>query len=183
MTPRTADVAGPAEDAVEGGRIHIAIVYSGDDTIRLYRNGLAYGKAYKPEIDLPVGRLQTYLKNDAVIELSSTKELEVLPPSAITEDYFCACVSLPMWFPPVRINNQTYIDAVYMSAVQSLTGSGGWSQIASLAANTTSYSDTAGLSPSTTYFYRVHATNAGGDSANTNTANATIPSALAPPAP
>ena len=74
---RTADVAGPAEDAVEGGRIHIAIVYSGDDTIRLYRNGLAYGKAYKPEIDLPVGRLQTYLKNDAVIELSSTKELEV----------------------------------------------------------------------------------------------------------
>ena len=27
----------------------------------------------------------------------------------------CACVSLPMWFPPVRMNGETYIDAVYMT--------------------------------------------------------------------
>ncbi len=41
-----------------------------------------------------------------------------------------------------------------------------------VAANTTSYSAT-GLAASTTYYYRVRATNAVGDSANSNTANAT----------
>jgi regulation of enolase protein 1 (concanavalin A-like superfamily) len=58
---------------------------------------------------------------------------------------------------------------------RSLSGTGSWSQLASLAANTTSYSDT-GLNSSTTYFYRVHATNSGGDSANTNVASATTQS-------
>jgi hypothetical protein len=33
----------------------------------------------------------------------------------MTEDMLCACVSLPMWFPPVRVNGQTYIDAVYLT--------------------------------------------------------------------
>lgn len=45
----------------------------------------------------------------------SRKELQVIEPKDMTEDMFCACVSLPMWFPHVRINNETYIDAVYMS--------------------------------------------------------------------
>ena len=45
----------------------------------------------------------------------STKELEVIEPKDMSEDMFCACVSLPMWFPPVRMNGQTYIDAVYMT--------------------------------------------------------------------
>jgi len=45
----------------------------------------------------------------------STKQLEVLEPKDMTEDLLAACVSLPMWFPPVRINDQTYIDAVYMT--------------------------------------------------------------------
>ena len=39
-------------------------------------------------------------------------------------------------------------------------------------ANVTTYNDT-GLSTSTTYYYRVRATNAMGDSANTSTASAT----------
>jgi hypothetical protein len=43
----------------------------------------------------------------------SRKQLEVIPPSAMTEDLLAACVSLPMWFPPQRIGGQTYIDAVY----------------------------------------------------------------------
>lgn len=45
----------------------------------------------------------------------STKEIEVLEPKQMTEDMLCACVSLPMWFPPVRVNGQTYIDAVYLT--------------------------------------------------------------------
>jgi predicted patatin/cPLA2 family phospholipase len=45
----------------------------------------------------------------------STKEVEVLAPARMTEDYLVACVSLPMWFPPVRIGGHTYIDAVYMT--------------------------------------------------------------------
>jgi hypothetical protein len=47
-----------------------------------------------------------------------------------------------------------------------------WTQITSVAANTTTYNDT-GLSSSTAYYYRVRAYNAGGDSAYTNVSNAT----------
>jgi predicted patatin/cPLA2 family phospholipase len=44
----------------------------------------------------------------------SDKTVEVVAPKDMTEDLFCACVSLPMWFPPVRIDGKTYIDGVYM---------------------------------------------------------------------
>ncbi len=50
-------------------------------------------------------------------------------------------------------------------------GSTGWTQIATPSANATSYSDT-GLSASTTYYYRLRATNAAGDSTYTATASA-----------
>ena len=33
----------------------------------------------------------------------------------MTEDFLIASISLPMWFPPVKINNQTYVDAVYLT--------------------------------------------------------------------
>lgn len=45
----------------------------------------------------------------------SKKELEVIPNARMSEDYLIAGVSLPMWFPPVRIDGQTYFDAVYIS--------------------------------------------------------------------
>lgn len=45
----------------------------------------------------------------------SKKQLEVVPQSAVTEDHLIAGVSLPMWFPPVEINGDTYFDAVYIS--------------------------------------------------------------------
>ena len=45
--------------------------------------------------------------------------------------------------------------------------------IATLAANITSYSDTAGLSADTTYYYRVYASNSTGNSGNSNEASAT----------
>jgi predicted acylesterase/phospholipase RssA len=43
------------------------------------------------------------------------QELEVLPPARMTPEFLVACVSLPMWFPPVRIGGDTYIDPVYVT--------------------------------------------------------------------
>jgi predicted acylesterase/phospholipase RssA len=45
----------------------------------------------------------------------SKHELEVLTPDRMTEDYLAACVSLPMWFPPVIIDGDTYIDPVFIT--------------------------------------------------------------------
>lgn len=45
----------------------------------------------------------------------SRKELQVVEPKNMSEDMLAACVSLPMWFPPVHIDGETYIDSVYMT--------------------------------------------------------------------
>jgi fibronectin type 3 domain-containing protein len=61
--------------------------------------------------------------------------------------------------------------------VERKTGAGGnYAQIATPAANSTSFSDTT-VSANTTYYYRVRANNSGGDSAFSNEANATTPTA------
>ena len=69
-------------------------------------------------------------------------------------------------------DNSTNEDAFHIE--RSPNGSSGWSQVASVGPNTTAYSDT-GRSASTTYFYRIRASNAGGSSAYSNTASATTP--------
>jgi endo-1,4-beta-xylanase len=68
--------------------------------------------------------------------------------------------------------------------VERATASAGpWTEIAgTLAANTSTYSATS-LSASTTYYFRVRASNATGDSAYTATASATTSAAPPPPAP
>jgi predicted patatin/cPLA2 family phospholipase len=43
------------------------------------------------------------------------QELKVIEPQKMTEDLLVAAVSLPMWFPPVVIDGDTYIDAVYVT--------------------------------------------------------------------
>ena len=45
----------------------------------------------------------------------SKKQLEVVPQSQMSEDLQIAAVSLPMWFPPVTINGDTYFDSVYIT--------------------------------------------------------------------
>jgi len=45
----------------------------------------------------------------------SKKRLEVITQQQLTEDRLIASVSLPMWFPPVVIDGDRYIDAVYIS--------------------------------------------------------------------
>jgi predicted acylesterase/phospholipase RssA len=42
-------------------------------------------------------------------------QLEILSPSQMSEDFLVACGSLPMWFPPVEIDGNLYIDAVYLT--------------------------------------------------------------------
>jgi len=44
---------------------------------------------------------------------ATDQALVVLPAARMNEDFFIACVSLPMWFPPVAIDGKKYIDAVY----------------------------------------------------------------------
>ena len=68
--------------------------------------------------------------------------------------------------------------------IERCTGAGctNFAQIASLGANVSSYSNT-GLAASTTYTYRVRASNAGGNSAYSNTAAATTQAAAPGPTP
>jgi predicted phage tail protein len=60
-------------------------------------------------------------------------------------------------------------------------GCSNFAQINTVGANVTTYSDT-GLTASTSYSYRVRATNLGGDSAYSNTASATTPATSTVPA-
>lgn len=43
------------------------------------------------------------------------QQLEVVTPDRMSEDMLVACVSLPMWFPPARIGDRTYIDPVFVT--------------------------------------------------------------------
>ncbi|WP_406723503.1 patatin-like phospholipase family protein [Streptomyces sp. GD-15H] len=45
----------------------------------------------------------------------SADELETVNPDHMDEERFSSGVSLPMWFPPVVIDGQTYIDPVYLT--------------------------------------------------------------------
>ena len=45
----------------------------------------------------------------------SRHELAVRTADEVTEDFVAACVALPMWFPPVLIDGETYIDAVFIT--------------------------------------------------------------------
>lgn len=45
----------------------------------------------------------------------SRHRLEAFTSDQMTEDHLVACVSLPMWFPPVVIDGDTYIDSVFLT--------------------------------------------------------------------
>jgi hypothetical protein len=65
---------------------------------------------------------------------------------------------------------------------RSTTSGSGFTTIATLGSNITSYADTTGLSVSTTYYYQVYATNSAGSSGFSNEASATTdPAPLTPP--
>ena len=74
---RSEDVDGSPEDTNDDGRLHLAIAYDTDGTIRIYRNGQPYGKPYKPETEASAGRLQTYGKGDAIVRFTVSKNFEI----------------------------------------------------------------------------------------------------------
>ncbi len=45
---RTVNIAGPEESARPGELVHLAVVYSADNRIAIYRNGVPYGDPYQP---------------------------------------------------------------------------------------------------------------------------------------
>jgi hypothetical protein len=61
---------------------------------------------------------------------------------------------------------------------RSTTSGSGFTTIATPGVNTTSYADTSGLSASTTYYYRVYATNSAGSSGFSNEASATTDASI-----
>ena len=61
---RTRDLDAPEEDAVPGAFVHVAAVYSADNKITLYRNGVPYGKPYTAG-----SPLQTYRAGEARVLL------------------------------------------------------------------------------------------------------------------
>jgi predicted acylesterase/phospholipase RssA len=65
-------------------------------------------------LDWPTIRQSTIAATFNVYNFSKHR-LEVLAPADMTEDALCACVSLPMWFPPVEIGGDTYIDSVFIT--------------------------------------------------------------------
>ncbi|MFQ5812711.1 MAG: M4 family metallopeptidase [Anaerolineae bacterium] len=97
--------------------------------------------------------------------------------------YMCATTITPT--PPTNLTatavSQAQIDLSWtdnsnnesgFKIEQSPNGTSNWTQVATVGANVTTYSNT-GLTCNTTYYYRVRAYNAGGDSTYSNTANAT----------
>lgn len=77
----------------------------------------------------------------------------------------------------IRVTWDNVADETGYRVERSPNGSSGWTDVSgNLAADTVSYDDT-GLTPATTYYYRVYAFNAGGDSDPSSTVNTTTDSA------
>jgi predicted acylesterase/phospholipase RssA len=76
----------------------------------------AYRRNVFPEWGLDWKKIQSSALDATFNVYNVTRqELQVLPPARMSEDFLVACVSLPMWFPPVRIDGSTYIDSVYVT--------------------------------------------------------------------
>lgn len=76
----------------------------------------AYRNHVFPEWGLDWGKIRaSSLSASFNVFNFSRKEVQVVEPKNMSEDLLVACVSLPMWFPPVHIGGETYIDAVYLT--------------------------------------------------------------------
>ncbi len=76
----------------------------------------AYRKRVFPKWGLDWARIRA-AATEATFNLYnfSQHQLEIVEPKDMDEDHLCASVSLPMWFPPVILDGDTCIDAVYIT--------------------------------------------------------------------
>lgn len=76
----------------------------------------AYRRSVFPAWGLDWAKVRASPKEATFNVFNFTKqELQVLSAAQMDEDHLCACVSLPMWFPPVLLDGDAYIDAVYVT--------------------------------------------------------------------
>ena len=92
------------------------------------------------------------------------------PPSSLT------ATAVPLWRINLSWNDNSSNESGFR--IERSSG-GGWSTLATVGANTTSYADTT-ATPGTVYTYRVIAYSGCGDSAASNTASATLPEIVGP---
>ena len=77
----------------------------------------AFRKKFFPEWELDWDRIRASEREATFNVYNFSKhELRPLNASELTEDFLIATGSLPVWFPPVRIDGDTYIDAVLNTA-------------------------------------------------------------------
>ena len=185
---------------------HVTAFFHGHDHLYAYeaRDGVVYQEVPSP--GLTGSGLSSYYNNPYTIKvLPSPGHLRVtVSPSQVTVDYVATSGGTVNYTytiaansgnnPPVAPTNLA-ATAVSMTQInlswndnsndesgfkiERKTGaSGTYAQITTTNANITTYSDTAGLSSGTTYYYMVRAYNANGNSAYSNEASATT---LSPP--
>ncbi|HEY6793935.1 MAG TPA: patatin-like phospholipase family protein, partial [Kineosporiaceae bacterium] len=101
-----------ALDPVEGAEVSIGEILHGDGLLSMDR----YRSTVFPSWGLDWDTIQSSGK-EATFNVChfNDYELMVVTPDRMSEDFLVACAALPMWFPPVDIDGETYLDAVYLS--------------------------------------------------------------------
>lgn len=109
------------------------------------------------------------LDADYALIVSGGETTPVTPPAAPTalSANAGACDQIDLSWTDNSDNESSFL-------IERSTDGSNFSSLGSVGSNTTSYSDTT-VAENTSYWYRVKATNSGGDSGYTNTANATAP--------
>jgi len=91
-----------------------------EPNVRVWRSLLAYGR-FRRNVLRDTWRLDwdAIRRSERTATFNaynfSRQELTVWEPHEMDEDRLIACVSLPTWFPPVTIDGDTFVDAVYAS--------------------------------------------------------------------
>jgi hypothetical protein len=148
------------ERSVDGGTVWTPIATSGQDVTSYRDAGLVPGTTCSYRI------VATNTEGDSpssAVDTATTTVDPASPPTLMAVSVSSTQVDLS-W---TDVANETGY-----RVERSSDGVGGWSAIATPAQDATTYSDT-GLSAATTYFYRVFATNGGGDSPSSDVASAT----------
>ncbi|MGH9674707.1 MAG: DUF1549 domain-containing protein, partial [Bryobacteraceae bacterium] len=73
---RTQHLEAAREESAAEELVHLAVAWAADDSITLYRNGRLYGR-YRPALETPDGKLQTYGKGVAFVDFGGRGEVEI----------------------------------------------------------------------------------------------------------